>query len=97
MRARFFEQIDAIIFEHPAQFDRGGCIIRAIGIGIDGEIVAKRLAHRRDQRGAAPGVSIFIAALSPADLDLAPLCPGLGNGTSQCVDFLIGGASTVKA
>ncbi len=70
VRARLLEVGDAVLLEHPADLDRLGRRVAAVGVDEQRDVVAERAAHRRDHRLGASGPLVLVVAALLADSDL---------------------------
>ena len=73
VRARLLERGVAGVLEAASHRDRDVGRVAAVGVGVQLDVRPDRLAHRRDDRFAAPGRGVLVAAAGRAEPDLERL------------------------
>src|SRR3989442_568419 len=87
--AGLFKEDRVDVLQHASHFDGLRWVVRTVGVGVDGNLVAKFLACQRDQRLGASRHSVLIAAHPSADTVFYGFSAGLFDQMLEIRDLLL--------
>jgi hypothetical protein len=86
-----------VLLHQPPDLDRVRNVIGTIRVGVEGHLLAERLADQGNQRLCPPGERVGVLAQPATEAKLQGLRPALGDDLLEIDDFRFGRVAPVAA